>query len=283
MSALELSNVTKRFAGRAAVADLSLAIGEGEVVALLGPNGAGKSTIIELAAGLRRPDNGRVELNGRDPSDHRARQELGLMSQETDFPDMLRVDETVAFVGAHRRRTSPTNRAANVAALESMGIAHLARRTTGSLSGGERRRLAAALAFVGAPRVVLLDEPGVGLDAESITRLIRLIRAHAASGGCVVIATHQLAEADAVATRVAVAVDGQLVCDDDLTVVRSRWGRYRIAYTRDAEVLGGRERVVITTDDPATAIANLFADGAHLDDLEVRAVRLEDVIDQLVA
>lgn len=147
-------HVTRRFGPVVAVDDVTLDIEPGTLVGLLGPNGAGKTSLLSLLQGLRRPTSGTVRLLGRDPQDARARQRLGSTPQETALPETLRVGEVIDFVGGHFAQRVPT---AELAA--EFGLSDLLRRQTGSLSGGQKRRVAVALAFVGQPRLVLLDEP----------------------------------------------------------------------------------------------------------------------------
>ena len=150
---------SRRYGDVLALDRVDLEVRAGELVGLLGPNGAGKSTLMNLLVGLRRPSSGRVELFGGDPRDPASRRQIGVTPQETGLPGTLRVGEVVDFVSAHY--PDPVPRAE---LLDRFGLADLARRQTGGLSGGQRRRLAVALAFVGRPRLVLLDEPTTGLD-----------------------------------------------------------------------------------------------------------------------
>jgi len=157
-----LENVTRRFGDVTALDDVSLEIGPGRIVGLLGPNGAGKSTLLSLLQGLRRPTSGTVQLLGGDPSDHRTRRLLGSTPQETALPPTLRVGEVLDFVGAHFENPVPREELA-----EEFGFRDLLRRQTGSLSGGQKRRVSVALAFVARPKLVLLDEPTTGLDVDA--------------------------------------------------------------------------------------------------------------------
>lgn len=155
------TGVRRRFGPRVALDGLDLDVHAGETLGLLGPNGAGKSTLISLLVGLRRPDAGTVELFGGDPRDAANRRGLGVTPQETGLPQALRVGEVVRFVAGHFPRPLPPGEV-----LERFGLAGLERRQTGGLSGGQKRRLAVALAFVGRPRFVVLDEPTTGLDVD---------------------------------------------------------------------------------------------------------------------
>jgi ABC-2 type transport system ATP-binding protein len=186
---------------RRRVEDLDLAVDPGEIVAMLGPNGAGKSTALGILLGLRRPGSGRARLFGRDPREVEARRRVGCTPQQTGFPPTLRVREIVDLVRAHY--PAPGDR---TALIEEFALAGLELRQIGGLSGGERRRLACALAFAGDPELVVLDEPSGGLDVESRLRLWRTIRTRDRT---VLLTTHSFEEAEALATRIVVLHRGR--------------------------------------------------------------------------
>jgi ABC-2 type transport system ATP-binding protein len=200
--------VTKRFGETTALDDVSLEVGSGEVLALLGPNGAGKTTALSLLLGLRRPDAGSVELFGRDPRRPAARAGVGATPQESAFPPTLRVRELVDLVSAHFEQS-----ASGGELLERFGLGELARRQAGGLSGGERRRLSVALAFAGRPHLLLLDEPTAGLDVEMRRAVWREVQSYAGAGGTVLMTTHHVEEAEALAMRVVLLADGRVVAD----------------------------------------------------------------------
>ena len=204
--AAHLENVVKRFGDLSALDDFSLAVGEAEIVALLGPNGAGKTTAVNLLLGLRRADSGVVELFGRDPRAWQVRSAVGVTPQDMSFPPTLRVREVLEFVRAHY-----PNPPATAALLTQFELDELAERQTGGLSGGQRRRLAVALAFAGSPRLAVLDEPTTGLDVESRRAVWAAIRAYAEGGGAVLLTTHNLDEAEALADRIVIVSRGKVV------------------------------------------------------------------------
>jgi ABC-2 type transport system ATP-binding protein len=206
--AAALRAVTKRFGNTAALDSVDLEVPAGEVLALLGPNGAGKTTALSLLLGLRRPDAGSVELFGRDPRMAGARVAVGATPQESGFPPTLRVRELVDLVRAHFPAPAPAGEL-----LERFGLDGIARRQAGGLSGGERRRLSVALAFAGRPRALLLDEPTAGLDVESRRAVWQELRSYAAAGGTVLLTTHHLEEAEALASRVVLLARGTVVAE----------------------------------------------------------------------
>jgi ABC-type multidrug transport system ATPase subunit/membrane protease YdiL (CAAX protease family) len=207
-TAVTFRRVEKRFGGRVALHPLDLTVERGELVALLGPNGAGKTTFGNLVLGLRRPDRGDVRVFGRDPRHWRARSAVGSTPQEMGFPPTLRGREILELARAHWPSPSSLS-----LLIDRFGLADVIARQTGALSGGQRRRLALALAFAGDPDLVVLDEPTTGLDVEARRSAWEAITAFRAAGGTVLLATNQLDEADALAQRVVVLSKGTVLAD----------------------------------------------------------------------
>ena len=205
MIAAALWGVSKRFGSIVALDAVEVQLRHGEVLALLGPNGAGKTTALSLMLGLRRPDVGRAELFGEDPRRPASRALAGVTPQETGFPPTLRVREIVDLVRAHY--AAP---AATADLLGRFDLADCARRQVGGLSGGERRRLAVALAFAGRPLAAFLDEPTSGLDVEARRTVWSELQEYAAGGGTILLTTHHLDEAEALASRVVLLARGRI-------------------------------------------------------------------------
>jgi ABC-2 type transport system ATP-binding protein len=284
-----LVGVTRRFGDVVALDDVSLDIAPGSIVGLLGPNGAGKSTLLSLLEGRRRPTSGNVELFGRAPDDPRARQRLGCTPQETGLPETLRVSEVLDFVSAHFDDAADRD----VIASE-FGLEPLLRKQTGALSGGQKRRLAVALAFVGNPRLVLLDEPTTGLDVDARHVLWNALRRQHERGATVVITSHYLEEIEALAERVVVIGEGRVLADDDLAAVLGRVGLRRVSLGGvPAETLDRMDGVVRTETDGGTVTAwvrdadsvvrALVRDGAAFTGLTVRPATLEEAFLTLTA
>ncbi|MFC4060165.1 ABC transporter ATP-binding protein [Planomonospora corallina] len=271
--------VTRRYGDVLALDHVSLDIRAGELIGLLGPNGAGKSTLINLFAGLRRPTSGTVRLFGGSPLDPAMRRGIGVTPQETGLPESLRVGEITDFVSAHF-----PERLGTAELLARFGLAGLIRRQVGGLSGGQRRRLAVALAFAGRPRLVFLDEPTTGLDVEARRALWDGIRAFHDGGGTVVLTSHYLEEIEALAERVLVVGQGRVLADDSMRAVRGMVGTRRVSLVAEdlpelpgvlgAERTDGRIDLLVT--DPDRLVVELVRSGVPFSGLEIRPATLEE-------
>ncbi|MEV0587626.1 ABC transporter ATP-binding protein [Nonomuraea sp. NPDC050310] len=271
--------VTRRYGDVLALDGVSLEVRQGELVGLLGPNGAGKSTLINLLVGLRRPTSGTVEVLGGSPADPRVRRGIGVTPQETGLPSSLRVGEIVDFVARHYPAA-----VAKDELLGRFGLDGLVRRQVGSLSGGQRRRLGVALAFVGDPRLVFLDEPTTGLDVEARRALWDGIRAFHASGGTVLLTSHYLEEIEALAERVVVIGGGRVLADDTVQAIRGIVGVKKVSLRTPAlpelpgvlDVEHQNGRVHLVTSDSDALVTALVRSGAPFSDLEVAPTSLEE-------
>lgn len=262
-----------------ALDDVSLDLPRGGLVGLLGPNGAGKSTLIGLLSGQRKPSSGRVEIFGGAPRAAVNRVGLGMTPQETGLPPTLRVGEVLRFVAGHYPDPMATG-----PLLERFGLSGKATSQTGALSGGQKRRLALALAFVGRPALVLLDEPTTGLDVEARRHVWAAIRDYHADGGTVVLSSHNMAEVETLARRVVVIDRGRVVADDDVATIRTRVATRRVTLRAvSLPELPGAQRITsdgdrheLFTSDSDTVVRALVASGATFNDLEVVAASLEE-------
>jgi ABC-2 type transport system ATP-binding protein len=278
VTAALLDGVTKRFGSAAALDGVSFSVAEGEVVALLGPNGAGKSTALAVLLGLRCADRGRASLFGADPRLSASRRTVGVTPQETMFPPTLRVREVIDLVRAHYRRPLPAS-----LVHERFGLGGFVGRQLGGLSGGEKRRVAVALAFAGAPRLVVLDEPTTGLDVGARQAVWSAIRAHVDRGGTILLTTHHLEEAEALARRVVLIEAGRVVADGTVAEIKAEAGLTRISFRAGLDVaVDGAVRdgpfLRILARDGGAAVERLVREGVPLVDLEVRPLTLEEAL-----
>lgn len=215
---LNVADVSRRRAGRLAVANVSFSLNRGEVLGLLGVNGAGKSTTLSMLAGALRPDSGRIELDGADfvATPSLARRLLGWLPENAPVWPELSVDEhLIAFARLRGAGRTPARSAVDeiVARLQ---LGDLRRRLAGVLSQGQRQRLGLACALVHAPALIILDEPANALDPVQVGELRKLVRERAAAGAAVILSTHVLGEVVAVCDRVAILHEGKLRHDAPL-------------------------------------------------------------------
>jgi ABC-2 type transport system ATP-binding protein len=279
-----LAGVTHRYGAVEALSNVSLTLSSGHVTALLGPNGAGKTTVVRLLTGLAKPTVGTARLFGGNPQSVAARRQLGVMLQVARVPEVLTVREHIHLFSSYYPAPLPLSKVLEVAGLES-----LADRRYGQLSGGEKQRTLFALALCGNPRLFFLDEPTVGMDVESRRRFWAGVRALVAAGRSILLTTHYLEEADALASRIVVLNRGRLVADGTPASIKQQAaGRQIQCQTRLARAallaLPGVQRVddeppngvrLLTTDSDQTLRALLRQDETACN-LDVRSVGLED-------
>ncbi|MFG3404381.1 ABC transporter ATP-binding protein [Streptomyces sp. NPDC048142] len=217
---IEANGVRRRYAGGfEAVSGISFSVARGELFALLGTNGAGKTSTVELLEGLAPPSDGTVRVLGHDPYRERAavRPRTGVMLQEGGFPSDLTVRETVRMWSACTTGARPA-----AEALETVGLTARGDVRVKQLSGGEKRRLDLALALTSRPEVLFLDEPTTGLDAEGRQETWELVRALRDNGTTVLLTTHYLEEAEALADRLAIMHQGRIVTTGTIAEVTAR-------------------------------------------------------------
>jgi ABC-2 type transport system ATP-binding protein len=214
-----LSGVTKRYGTITALHDVALTLRAGETLALLGPNGAGKTTAIRTLLGMTTPDAGTATLFGRDPRVARNRARTGAMLQVSGVPATLTVSEHVRLFASYYPRPLPLRETLAIA-----GLRGLEKRLYGDLSGGQKQRVAFALAICGDPDALILDEPTSALDVESRLALWAQIRSYVARGRSVLLTTHDLVEAEALADRIVVLLAGQIVAEGSPAAIKARAG-----------------------------------------------------------
>lgn len=284
-----LVGVTQRYGRQPAALDrLDLAVHAGELLALLGPNGAGKSTAIAVMLGLQRPQQGQARLFGGDPQDVAARRRIGVMLQSAALPATLRVGELLRLTASYYPAPRPLAESAALA-----GVEDLLARPYGKLSGGQQRRVQFALALCGRPDLLFLDEPTVGMDIEARQQLWAAIRRLGGEGCAVVLTTHYLEEAEALARRVVVLGRGRVITEGSVDALRARVGltRIRCVSRLDATVVAGwaqvtearREdgRLVVTATAAEPVLRQLLDADAALAELEVRRAGLAEAFVEL--
>jgi ABC-2 type transport system ATP-binding protein len=211
---VRIRGLVKAYDGVRALDGVDVTVTAGEVVAVLGPNGAGKSTLFEIMLGLLHPTAGEVQVLGARPGAG-ARLRMGVMMQSAGLPESVTVSELVRLVGRAHPRALPTRDV-----LERVNLLQHAGRRVTELSGGERQRMQLAMALVGAPELLLLDEPTAAMDVRSRRSFWKQAQAASAAGVTVIFATHDLTEASTVADRVVVIGEGRILAEgtpDSLT------------------------------------------------------------------
>jgi ABC-2 type transport system ATP-binding protein len=284
----ELAGVSKRFGKTVALDGLDLQVRSGELLAVLGPNGAGKTTAISLLLGLERPDAGSASLFGQPPQMVETRRNIGVMMQEVALAPELHLREHIDLVASYY--PCPMTPAA---AMEMTHTAALADRPYGKLSGGQKRQAQFAMAICGRPRILFLDEPTVGLDVEARQVMWTTLRQLVGQGASIVLTTHYLEEAEALADRVAVLAKGRVIASGTVSEIRANVVRKHISCSTTTtaaqietwpgveSVSCDQQRLHITASDAQSVVRRLMAADEHLDELEVHRAGLAEAFTEL--
>ncbi|GAA3444712.1 ABC transporter [Planomonospora venezuelensis] len=268
---MKVRGLTKRYGDVQAVGGIDLDIRAGEVFAILGPNGAGKSTTVEILEGYRKRDAGEVSVLGTDPGrpTREWRSRVGVVLQTANDVAEATVRETVRhFAGYYPNAQDPDR------VIEQVGLAEKAGKRIRELSGGQRRRVDVALGVIGSPELLFLDEPTTGFDPEARRQFWELIQGLAHQGTTIVLTTHYLDEAEALADRVAVIAKGRIVAEGEPSTLGGRaTARATVRWSGGA----------VETDTPTETVLELTRrfDG-EIPELTVTRPSLEDVYLRLI-
>jgi ABC-2 type transport system ATP-binding protein len=278
-----LTSVHKRFGKVKALDGLDLTVKKGELLAVLGPNGAGKSTAIALLLGLQRADHGGVELFGMDPQELEARRRIGIMMQEVALSPVAKTRELITQVASYY----PTPYEVN-AVVKRLSLETLIDRPYKDLSGGQKRQVQFGMAIVGRPELMFLDEPSVGMDVSARDSLWRVVRDLLHEGVSIVLTTHYLEEAEALATRVSVLSHGKQVAGGTVDEIRAHVTRRHVhartaldavtvrAWPEVEELDDDAGRLHIVTHDAESVLRRLLGADAQVRDIEVRRAGLAE-------
>ena len=282
--ALELVDVVKRFGDHTAVDNVSFTVETGTIMALLGPNGAGKTTTIEMCEGFQRPDSGKISVLGMSPATEpdKVRAQVGIMLQDSGSYSGIRVREMLELTASYSRDPLKPEWL-----LELFGLQNVQRTTYRRLSGGQKQRLNLAVALISRPRLVFVDEPTAGMDAQSRLLVWDLLRALRSDGVTVILTTHLMDEAQALADRVTIVDRGRVVAqgtpaelqaatattihfetDGDVDLSRGEWQKLGVSATKP------RTYVLHTTPRPevvAKLAQQAAADGVLITHLDTHA------------
>jgi len=281
---IALSRLTKSYGQVRAVRGIDLSIARGETVALLGPNGAGKTTTIDMVLGLTKPDSGSVSLFGMPPAEAVAKGAVGGMLQTGELVQYLTVREAVTMVASvypHPLRVDDV--------LRLTGAAAFADQRTNRLSGGQTQRVRFAIALIGDPDLLLLDEPTAAIDVEGRHEFWAAMRTIAAQGKTIIFATHYLEEADAFADRIVLLARGRIVADGPATEIKAKVSGRTIRATlpgadaaqlaalpgvTNAELHG--DAVALSCGDSDAALRALLVQFPSVHDIEVLGAGIEE-------
>ena len=272
MSAIEVSGLKKSYGAREVLHGVSFRVEPGEVFALLGPNGAGKTTTVEILEGYRERDEGRVQVLGTDPAraGSEFRERIGIVLQSSAVYPLLSAREILELFAGYYES------ARNVGeVIELVGLGEKSEARVRTLSGGQLRRLDLALALIGDPELIFLDEPTTGFDPAARRQAWETIRDLRALGKSILLTTHYMEEAQTLADRLAILRDGRIVATGSPRELLSGAAGVEIRYRRNGEEL------VIATDEPTRVLHELtgqaLAEGFELEGIEVRRRSLEDL------
>ncbi len=293
---LEASGLRKSFGGRLALDGVGLSLAPGEILGLLGPNGAGKTTFVRSVVGRVRPDAGSLSIFGLSPADSGAAALRGWVPQEIALYPLLSPRENLASFGRYQGLAFPDLTAAAARSLAWAALTERADERADRLSGGMKRRLNIAIGTIHRPRLLLLDEPTVGVDPQSRERIYRMIEELRAEGVSILYTTHYMEEAERLCDRIAIIDGGRIIAQgtrDEL--VRSTLGKARTLTVESEAPLpeGLRRRLaergatvraesaIVPVDDPARDVSEVLElfrrEGAAVADLSLKTTSLEEV------
>jgi len=295
---LSVKNISKRYGRRIAIKNICFDVFRGEVLALLGPNGAGKTTVLRIVSGIARPDNGYVRINGLDPLDPRARSLMGYCPQEpVVYDDLTGLENMLFYAGLYGLSGSEAKRRC-MDLLEFVGLSDYASRLVKTYSGGMRRRLSFAIALIGDPMLLILDEPTTGMDPQARREIWAKILGIVKEGRAVIVATHYMEEAEQLADRVIIMDRGRIIAEGTPEELKTRYGPGAVILLKildrhvealdalrgivsEGEILEEDGEIKIHVDDPDEAVprivSRLLQEGIKLEMLRVIRPTLEDV------
>ncbi len=272
---LILDQISKQFDQRKVINQLSFSVKEGEIFGLLGPNGAGKTTLVNIMTGLLNAEHGRVTLFEKHaPGDNFARANIGLASQSLALYEDLTAEENLRFFGKMHALEKNALKTAVSQTLAVVGLEDRANQRVKEFSGGMKRRLNLAVAILHKPKLLILDEPTVGVDPQSRNAIMESIQTLSDQGHSIIYTTHYMEEVEKLCDRVAIIDKGQLVALDSVNGLLQTHGKsHRIRYSQDNKV------ITVDSDNPLQKIRELLnsEQQARISNLSVQSPTLEQV------
>jgi ABC-2 type transport system ATP-binding protein len=284
----ELSGVSKRYGNTVALDGVDLKVPEGKLLAILGPNGAGKTTAISLLLGLRKPDVGKVTIFNKSPLLLEARRQVGVMMQEVTLAPEQRAQDLIDLTASYYPKPLKVKEV-----MELTNTTSLAKRPYGKMSGGQKRQVQFAMALVGRPKLLFLDEPTAGMDVHAREMMWSMMRQLVKEGKSIVLTTHYLEEAEALADQVVVLARGRIVAQGSVDEVRTRVARKQIFCLTKLSIdeIGNwpgvqsvstdRQRLNITVIEAETIVRRLLAEDKDLQELEVSRAGLAEAFTEI--
>lgn len=281
---LSATGLAKRFGTVQAVSNVSLQVTAGSALGLLGPNGAGKSTTLSMLMGLIKPDEGEAQIFGHTAGSERARMLTGATPQATDFPDQLTPREllnyTAACYGEHPKTDD---------LIAQFGLGKLIDRRVSGFSGGEMRRVSLALAFVGSPKLVFLDEPTTGLDTDAQAAFRDAALAYVKQGGALVLTSHHWDEIEAVCDSITLIDKGETVLNTRINDMRERANVKHLSFNLPAgvvppvwmQVTHDGQRWHVDADDTDAVLRQMVTEALPFQDLSLEPLPLETIIQRI--
>jgi ABC-2 type transport system ATP-binding protein len=283
LEAARTRSLTKSYGSVTALRNVDFELRRGELLALLGPNGAGKTTLVRMLLGLANPDSGSVTVFGADPRNDDMRYRVGAMLQVARVPETLKVREHIDLFSSYYPKPLPVSESLRIAGLED-----LKNRRFGELSGGQRQRVLFGISICGDPDLLFLDEPTVGLDVEARRLMWSQIRGLVSRGKTVLLTTHYLNEADALADRILVLQHGAIVAQGTPAEIKSRAIGKQVRFSSQL-ALGqiraipgvisatvDRQKFELQVQAAEPVVRELLSLDSWLSDLEVTSAGLEE-------
>ncbi len=291
---LKVDNLTKRYGDLVAVNGISFSIGKGEIFGLLGTNGAGKTTTVEMIEGLRKPDDGSIEICGIDAlkKPGNIKELIGAQLQSTTIYDQIRVKEVIDLFGNYYKKSIPSSKL-----LEEVSLTDKKNAFYRTLSGGQKQRVAMALAIVNDPEVLFLDEPTTGLDPQARRNVWSIITNLRKRGKTIILTTHYMEEAEQLCQRVGIIDHGEIIALDTPSNLIANTGlkssiEFSVSQEDSEKILQGLKGIgkitqqsdnkfILNTKESSKALKELtrFSDknNINMDNISVRKATLEDV------